>query len=125
MELYSNSTDKFISLYGLKERVIRKYCELQKINKIGEFSSYNIDDLNKFKEFYNELSLKDLYSDTILKPVRKPQIESINMDKFRITQEYENILKDDVDNDNNPRSLLSIRTFKIVLFSLKEMCKKN
>lgn len=125
LELYSNSTDKFISLYGLKERVIKKYCELQKINKIGEFSSDDIDDLNKFKEFYNELSLKDLYSDTILKPIRKPKIESTNIDKVRITQEYENILKYDLDNDNAPRSILSIRTFKIVLFSLKEMYKKT
>lgn len=121
LELLSDTNDKFISLYKIKERVLKSYFEYYKINKIGDLNINDIDNWEQFQDFYNNLSVKELYLDTILKPIKKPKIEKIIIDKVRQTQEYENILKDDIDNENNPRSILSLRTFKNVLLSLRKM----
>lgn len=114
LELLSDTNDKFISLYKIKERVLKSYFEYYKINKIGNLNINDIDNWEQFQDFYNNLSVKELYFDTILKPIKKPKIEKIIIDKVRQTQEYENILKDDIDNENNPRSMISLRTFKNV-----------
>lgn len=121
LELLSISNDKFTSLYQLKERVIKRYCQDNNLSIIGDLDINHIDNWTKFHNFYKDIKLNELYTDTILKPTRKPKIENSIINKFRITQEYDNILKDDNDNEDNQRSLLSLRTFKQVLISLKDI----
>ena len=119
LDLIANSNDKFISVYPLKERVFESYLKENNIGFIGKPNESNIDNWTNFNKYYNEISIQDLYPDTILKPVKKPKIKDIEIGKFRITQEYDNILQEDEDNET--RSFLSIRTFKNVLISLRKL----
>lgn len=121
LDFLSESKDKFTSLYQLKERVIKSYCQYNNIDILGDLNINHIDNWTKFHNFYKDIKLSELYPDTILKPTKKPKIENSIIDKFRQTQEYENILKDDNDSEDSKRSLLSLRTFKNVLTSLKNM----
>lgn len=120
LDLIANTSDKFISVYQLKQRVIEKYLKENRSSFIGQPYEKNIDDWAKFNHFYENLSLKDLYPDTILKPVKKVVIQNIEISNTRNHQEYENILQDDKDDDEK-RSFLSIRTFRNVLTSLRKL----
>lgn len=121
LDLIANTNDKFISVYQLKERIIERYLKKHNISFIGKANENNINDWSSFNKYYKELLLKELYPDTILKPVKKPVIKNIEIDKIRITQEYENILQDDNEEENEKRSFLSIRTFRNVLMSLRKI----
>lgn len=121
LDLIANNSDKFISVYQLKERAFEGYLKKSKIAFFGKVDESNIDNWNEFNKYYEKVSLKDLYPDTILKPVKKPTIKHIEIDKIRITQEYENILQDDNDDENEKRSFLSIRTYRNVLVSLQKI----
>jgi hypothetical protein len=122
LDLIANSNDKFLSVYQLRERVLESYLKKAKIAFIGKVNESNIDNWIDFNNYYADISLKDLYPDTILKPVKKPTIKNIEIAKVRITQEYENILQDD-DEESETRSLLSTRVFKNVLISLRKLHK--
>lgn len=121
LDLIANNSDKFISVYQLKERAFEGYLKKSKIAFFGKVDESNIDNWNEFNQYYEKVSLKDLYPDTILKPVKKPTIKHIEIDKIRITQEYGNILQDDNDEENEKRSFLSIRTYRNVLVSLQKI----
>lgn len=120
LDLIANTSDKFISVYKLKERVIEGYFKEHNTSFIGQLNEIHIDDWNKFNSYYKKLLLKDLYPDTILKPVKKVVIQNIEVSNTRNHQEYENILQDDKDDDEK-RSFLSIRTFRNVLTSLRKL----
>ncbi len=120
LDLIANTSDKFISVYQLKQRVIEQYLKENRSSFIGQPYENNIDDWSKFNHYYKNLSLKDLYPDTILKPVKKVVIQNIEISNTRNHQEYENILQDDKDDDEK-RSFLSIRTFRNVLTSLRKL----
>ena len=49
LELLSDSNDKFISLYKIKERALKSYFECYKINKIGDLNINDIDNLVDLK----------------------------------------------------------------------------
>lgn len=120
LDLIANSNDKFISIYQLKDRIIEGYLRKNNIAFIGKANENNIHDWFHFNKYYKDLSLTELYPDTILKPNKKPKIKDVEVDKRRITQEYENILLDD---DNyEKRSYFSIKSYKNVLVSLQKMC---
>lgn len=121
LDLIANTSDKFISVYQLKERVIEGYFKKHNIYFIGQLNESNIDNWNKFNNYYKNLLLKDLYPDTILKPVKKITIQNIQIDKNRNNQEYDNILNEYKDDKNEKRNFLSIRTFKNVLMSLRKL----
>lgn len=121
IDLIANCSDKFISVYQLKERVFKDYLKKNKISFVGKASENNIDNWINFNNYYGDISLKDLYPDTILKPVKKPKIKQTKIEKTRITQEYDNILQEDNEDDNEKRSFLSIRVFRNVLVSLKKL----
>lgn len=121
LDLIANNSDKFISVYQLKERIFEEYLVQSKTTFFGKADEKNIHDLDDFNKYYKNISLKDLYPDTILKPVKKPSIKNIKIDKIRITQEYENILQGDSCEDNEKRSFLSIRTYRNILKSLQKM----
>lgn len=120
LDLIANTSDKFISVYKLKERVIEGYFKEHNTSFIGQLNETHIDDWTKFNGYYKKLLLKDLYPDTILKPVKKVVIQNIEVSNTRNHQEYENILQDDKDDDEK-RSFLSIRTFRNVLTSLRKL----
>ena len=120
LDLIANTSDKFISVYKLKERVIEGYFKEHNTSFIGQLNETHIDDWTKFNSYYKKLLLKDLYPDTILKPVKKVVIQNIEVSNTRNHQEYENILQDDKDDDEK-RSFLSIRTFRNVLTSLRKL----
>lgn len=121
LDLIADNSDKFISVYQLKQRVIEGYVRENTNSFIGQLKESNIDDWNKFNNYYKKILLKDLYPDTILKPVKKVVIQNIEIDKNRNNQEYDNILQDDKDDENEKRSFLSIRTFRNVLTSLRKL----
>lgn len=121
LDLIANNSDKFISVYQLKERIFEEYLVQSKTTFFGKADEKNIHDWDDFNKYYKNISLKDLYPDTILKPVKKPSIKNIKIDKIRITQEYENILQGDSCEDNEKRSFLSIRTYRNILKSLQKM----
>lgn len=121
LDLIANTSDKFISVYQLKERVIEGYFKKYNNFFIGQLNASHIDDWNKFNNYYKNILLKDLYPDTILKPVKKVAIQNIEIDKNRNNQEYDNILNEDKDDENEKRSFLSIRTFRNVLISLRKL----
>lgn len=123
LDLISENNDKYISIYKIKERVINSYIQENKANFLGTPSEENIIDWDRFNSFYKTISLKNLYPDTILKPVKKPDIKNIKIAKVRITQEYENILNDEIKIE--PRNLLSIRNYNKVLISLNKMCQNT
>ena len=120
LDLIANTCDIFISVYKLKERVIEGYFKEHNTSFIGQLNETHIDDWTKFNSYYKKLLLKDLYPDTILKPVKKVVIQNIEVSNTRNHQEYENILQDDKDDDEK-RSFLSIRTFRNVLTSLRKL----
>lgn len=121
LDLIANTSDKFISVYQLKERVIEGYFKKYNNFFIGQLNENHIDDWNKFNNYYKHILLKDLYPDTILKPVKKVAIQNIEIDKNRNNQEYDNILNEDKEDENEKRSFLSIRTFRNVLISLRKL----
>ena len=113
LDLIANTSDKFISVYKLKERVIEGYFKEHNTSFIGQLNETHIDDWTKFNSYYKKLLLKDLYPDTILKPVKKIVIQNIEVSNTRNHQEYENILQDDKD-DFEERSFLTMITFRNV-----------
>lgn len=100
LDLIANTSDKFISVYKLKERVVEGYFKEHYTSFIGQFNESHINDWNNFNKYYENVSLKELYTDTILKPVKKPTIKHIAIDKNRKNQEYDNILNEDMDDEN-------------------------
>ncbi len=119
LDLIADNSDKFISVYQLKERVFQSYLKKHNISFVGKANEHHIDNWTSFNNYYGDISLKELYPDTILKPAKKPAINNIEIAKIRITQEYENILQEE--DENESRSLLSIRVFKNVLISLRNL----
>lgn len=122
LDLLANNSDKFISIYQLKDRIIETYIKKSKVSFWGKVDENNIDNWDEFNKYYENLSLRDLYPDSILKPVKKPTIKHIEIDKQRTHQEFDNILQDDEIDEK--RSFLSIRVFRNVLISLKKLHTK-